>query len=340
MSSRSPRPPGAAPRALASALAAALLAAAPGAARAQSAAPPASPGVAPLAAPAAAAQDPVVARVDGEPLRASDVLAVAADLLPAEIRAAPPSVVFGMLPPDMLRQLTERAITERAFLGAARRAGLDKDPEVQRRVRRAEEQELQQALLAREVGQAVTEAAVRARYDRDAAARRPEEEVQASHILVRTETEARQALAEAQRPGADFAEIARRRSIDPGARNGGDLGFFKKSDMVPEFAEAAFALQPGQLSPAPVRSPFGWHVIRVEARRAAEAADFDEVKEQLRQKMMEEEVEAVVRRVRAAATIEWADQAGGPTPGRGLLDGAAPPPADASRPGASPPARR
>lgn len=292
-------------------------------------------GAAPPAAPSAreaagAAADPVLARVDGEPLRASDVLDAAADLLPPEIRAVPPAQVLAMLPPDMARQLTDRAITERAVLNAARKAGLDRDPEVRRRIRRAEEQELQQALLSREVAAAVTEEAVRARFERDNAGRAGQEEVQARHILVRTETEARQVLAEVQRPGADFGEIAKRRSIDPGAaQNGGDLGFFRKADMVPEFAEAAFALQPGQISPAPVRSPFGWHVIRVEARRTAAPPDFAEVREMLRRQMMEEQVEEVVGRVRAAARIERLDQpaASPPPPARGgLLDGAAPPP--------------
>ena len=297
---------------------------------------PAAPATQQAAQPTAPgdAADPVLARVDGQPVRASDVLEAASDLLPPEIRAAPPAAVFAMLPPDMVRQLIDRAITERAFLNAARKAGLDKDPEVQRRIRRAEEQELVQSLLGREVNALVTDAAVRARYDRDTAGRQGEEEVQARHILVRTETEARQALAEAQRPNADFAEIARRRSIDPGAQSGGDLGFFKKADMVPEFANAAFALQPGQISPAPVRSPFGWHIIKVEARRTAPAAAFEEVQEQLRRQMMEEQVEAVVRRVRDAAQVERLDQ---PAPARSLMDNAAPPPGPAP---AAPPARR
>lgn len=307
------------------------LGAAPGLAQGPAAAPPAA---APPAA-AGAESNPVLARVDGQDLRASDVLDAAADLLPDEIRAAPPVVVIGMLPPDMMRQLTDRAVTERAFLIAARKAGLDKDPDVARRIRRAEEQELQQALLTRELAALVTDAAVRERFDRDNAGRQGEEEVHARHVLVRTETEARQVLAEVQRPGADFAAIAKQRSIDPGAQNGGDLGFFKKGDMVPEFANAAFALQPGQISSAPVRSQFGWHIIKVEARRTAPPANFDEVKETLRRQMMEEQVAAVVNRVRGQANIERLDQA---PPARSLMDNAAPPPAGPAP--ASPPARR
>ena len=280
------------------------------------------PPAAPPAAAAATAEDPVVARVDGAPLRLSDVLDAAEDVLPAELRAMPPAELARLLPPDLLRQLTERAITERALVNAARARGLDKDPEVRARIRRAEEQELQQALLSREVGAEVTEAALRARYEQDIARRPAEEEVHARHILVRTETEARQALTEL-RAGADFAEVAKRRSTGPGAESGGDLGFFKRGDMVPKFAEAAFALRPGETSQAPVRSPFGWHVIRVEARRTAPVPSFEDVREALRQRLVEERVNAAVQRIRAEAKVERLDQA----PARSLLDNAAPPPA-------------
>ena len=263
----------------------------------------------------------MLARVDGEPVRLSDVFGSAADLLPPELRAVPPATLAGMMPPDMLRQLLERAITERALVSAARRAGLDKEEEVRARIRRAEEQELQQALLSREVGAAVTEDAVRARYDKEIASRQGEEEVHARHILLPTETEAKAALAALSRPGADFAATAKRLSTGPGAEEGGDLGFFKRGDMVPEFAEAAFALQPGQLAAAPVRSQFGWHVIKVEARRTAPVPSFEESREALRQKMMEEQVDGVVRRILAAAKVERLDQA--PPPDRACWTGPA-----------------
>ncbi len=276
----------------------------------------------PAAAQAAAAADPVVARVDGEPLPLSEVVQGASDMLPPELRALPPASLMAMLPAELGRQLIERAITERVLVGAAKRQGLDQDPEVQRRIRQATEQELQQALLSREVGALATPEAVRARYEAEVAGKSGEEEVHARHILVPTETEARQALAEVRRPGADFAEVARRRSTGPGAAEGGDLGFFKRGDMVPEFAEAAFALAPGAIGEAPVRSAFGWHVIKVEARRTAAAPAFEEVRETLRQRMMQEQVDTVVKRLLAAAKVERLDQ---PPAGGSLLDGAAPP---------------
>ncbi|MBX6375221.1 MAG: peptidylprolyl isomerase, partial [Acetobacteraceae bacterium] len=160
-------------------------------------------------------------------------------------------------------------------------------------------------------------------------------------ILLATEAEARAALAEARRPGADFAEVARRRSTGPGAREGGDLGFFKRGDMVPEFAEAAFALQAGQISEAPVRTAFGWHVIKVEERRAAPPPPFEEVRDALRQQILEEQIGAIVERVRAAARIERLNPDGtlqqrpaaSPATGGGggsLLDSATPPPPPAA----------
>lgn len=264
--------------------------------------------------PAPAAADPVLARVDGVEIRQSDIEAEM-QRLPPELRAVPPPV----LQPLLLDQI----ITHKALVAAARAAGLARDPEVAARLRRAEEETLQQALLLREVQPLLTEEALRARYQREAAGRPQEEEIRASHILLPTEAEARAALAELRRPGADFAEVARRRSTDPGGRNGGDLGFFKRGDMIAEFEQAAFALQPGQISANPVRTQFGWHVIRLEERRSVPAMSFEEMRDQLRQAAFEEGVNAAVERIRNAARIERLDGGGARPPS--LLDGAAPP---------------
>ena len=98
-----------------------------------------------------------------------------------------------------------------------------------------------------------------------------EVEVRARHILVETEDEAK-AVAEELKKGADFAELAKKKSKDPGASDGGDLGFFTKDQMVPEFSAVAFALEPGKISD-PVKSQFGWHVIKVEEKRNRKAPD-------------------------------------------------------------------
>jgi peptidyl-prolyl cis-trans isomerase C len=278
---------------------------------AQTVAPaPAAP--APAAPPAAGATpapedaNPVLARVNGDEIRLDEVIASAAEAMPPELRSVPPHLLRSMLPPQVFEQLVDRAITDRAMVQAARAARLDQDPEVRRRLQIAENAELRDQLLRREVLPRVNDETLRARYDRDAASRPAEEEVRARHILVPNEADARAILAEIQR-GASFEEVARRRSTDPAARNGGDLGFFRRGDMVPEFATAAFALQPGQVSPNPVRTQFGWHVIKVEERRSSRGPSFEDSKDTLRQTMIEEEVQAAVQRIRSGARIERLD---------------------------------
>jgi peptidyl-prolyl cis-trans isomerase C len=271
------------------------------------------------------ATDPVVARVEGAEIRLSE-LQSEMERLPAELRSMPQP----MLMPLLLDQL----ITQKAITAAARAQGLANDPEVQARLRRAEEEALQQALITRAVAPQMTEESLRARYQRDVAGRPAEEEVRARHILVPTEAEARTALAEARAAGADFAEVARRRSTGPGSREGGDLGFFKRGDMIPEFATAAFGMQPGQISESPVRTQFGWHVIKVEERRAVPPPPFEEAQEALRQRAFEEAVTAEVERIRGAARIERFAMDGSPLPAPAapsLLDGAAPPAAPQRR---------
>jgi len=275
-----------------------------------------------LAAPPALAQapaappDPVVARVGGEEIRLSQLRAAVQEL-PEELRNAPEA----MLLPVLLDQM----IASRALIAAARAEGLHESPEVRARVRAAEEEALQEALIRRELAPLLTEEALRARYQRDVAEAPREEEISARHILVPTEAEARAIAIEARRPGVDFAELARRRSTGPGAREGGDLGFFRRGDMIPEFAAAAFALQPGQISENPVRTQFGWHVIKVEARRAVEPPSFEQARAEIRARVFEESVGRIVERYRNAAQVERFNLDGTPMRVRSPLDAAEPP---------------
>ncbi|PHK96067.1 peptidylprolyl isomerase [Pseudoroseomonas rhizosphaerae] len=307
-------------------LAAAPVLAQPAPSPAPAAPPAAQPPVSqPQASQGQAAANPVVARIDQEELRLSDVQAAIAEL-PPELRGAPGPMLF----PLVLDQL----IAQKALVAAARSQGLDRDEAVRSAIRRAEEEQLQQALLRREIAPALTEEALRARYQKEIAGKPGEEEVHARHILTATEAEARAALAELRKPGADFAAVAKQRSTGPGTQQGGDLGFFKKSDMVPEFADAAFGLKAGEVSREPVKSPFGWHVIKVEARRMAPAPSFEDSAESLRQAAFEEAVNDAVERVQAKARIERFNMDGSPrteAPAPSLLDGAAPPAAQPRR---------
>ncbi len=162
-------------------------------------------------------------------------------------------------------------------------------------------------LLDSEAKTAATEAAMRKVYDDATKQMKPEEEVHARHILVETEEEAKVVREELDK-GADFAELAKSKSKDPGAAaEGGDLGFFSKDQMVPEFAEAAFKLEKGKVS-EPVKSPFGWHIIRVEEKRTRPVPDFEQVKPQLESFVVRKAQSEYLAKLREDAKIERLDK--------------------------------
>lgn len=252
------------------------------------------PGFARAQAPAATS-DPIVAKVDGQPIHLSDVADIARTL-PPQAQALPL--------PQLYPMLLDQLIDARAVAAEARRKGLDKDPDIRRQVDAASQRAFESAILQKEVGPAVTETALRARYDREIAGKPGIEEVHARHILVDSEALAVTIIAELGK-GGDFGALSTKHSKDPGAaRSGGDLGFFKKDDMVPEFAVAAFALKDGQVSPTPVKTQFGWHVIQTIERRQAAAETYEQAREALREKTIQDGVRAVVDRARAAVTVE------------------------------------
>jgi peptidyl-prolyl cis-trans isomerase C len=132
------------------------------------------------------------------------------------------------------------------------------------------------------------------------------------HILVKTKAEA-DTLHSQLESGADFAKLAKEKSVDPSKeRNSGDLGFFSKEQMVKEFAEAAFAMKKGETVKTPVKTQFGWHVIRVTDRRAGAPPKFDEVKDQLRQKLAEGIAQEEITKLRGIAKIARFDAEGKP----------------------------
>ena len=147
---------------------------------------------------------------------------------------------------------------------------------------------LQNAILSREIGPSVTDAALHAKYDAEIASKPGDDEVHARHILVDNEDQAKKIIDRAEQRCADFAALAKANSKDPAAQNGGDLGFFKKADMVPEFATAAFALKPGR-----VDADAGEDAVRLardqggRAPGRAAAVPFDQAKDELRQQIIQ-----------------------------------------------------
>ncbi|MBW4093794.1 MAG: peptidylprolyl isomerase [Proteobacteria bacterium] len=253
----------------------------------------ATPATSDTASANPASGNPVLATVDGHPIHLQDVEQEAAGL-PPNLRGVPPQTLYPML--------LNRMIDARALVIQARREKLEQTPAVQKQIAALTDQVLENALLTKEVAPQITEAALKAKFDKTMAGKPGAEEVHARHILVPTKQEAEKIIAQLNK-GANFAALAKKYSKDPGAADGGDLGFFKKDEMVPAFADAAFALKPGEYTKTPVHTQFGWHVIQVLGRRRAPAPTFAQAEPALRQQMLKNAVEKAVAKARAAVKV-------------------------------------
>jgi len=254
------------------------------------------PSTAQESTPAAASPDPnsVVAEINGEKVTRQQVID-SADDLPAQVRAQI-DLVFP--------QLLERYIGLTLIGAEGRKQNLAEDPTVKKRVAEAEEQAIRQAYVGQVLQEKVTDEAMRARYDEKVKELADVEEVRAQHILVEKEEDAKAIIAELQ-GGADFAELAKTKSTDKGSgANGGELGWFTKDVMVKEFSDAAFAMKPGDISAEPVKTQFGWHVIKVAERRKKAPPSFEQMKSQIQADLSEEAIQQVVDDLRKAADVK------------------------------------
>ncbi|MCX7814356.1 MAG: peptidylprolyl isomerase [Tepidimonas ignava] len=205
---------------------------------------------------------------------------------------------------DQVRaQLKEEAILREIFMQEAERRGLRASPEVKAQLELATQTVLIRELFADEQRRhPVTDAELRAEYDRIAQAMG--QEYRARHILVDSEDEAKAVLAELAK-GAKFEDLARQRSKDKGSgANGGDLDWATPDVFVPEFGQAMAQLGKGQTTAAPVKTQFGWHIIRVDDVRKAQLPDFEAVKPQLQQQLQQQKLAKFQDELRAKAKVQ------------------------------------
>jgi len=256
-----------------------------------------------------AGDGPVVAVVNGESIHRAEVMAEMG-ALPAHYRELPLEKLYPVV--------LNRIIDGRLLLAEGLRRRLDDDPQVRRRIARMRDRLIQEELLDRHVRANVTEAAVRDRYqdylEENPASRR----VSARHILLETEPQAREVIALLQ-DGADFAELAKTHSVGPSAARGGDLGTFGADDVLREISDAAFAMAPGTFSDAPVQSPFGWHVIKVEDAQMVAPLSFEDAREELTTALSQRVIAELVRGLREAANVSRFNIDGGGAP-EGMFD--------------------
>jgi peptidyl-prolyl cis-trans isomerase C len=177
-------------------------------------------------------------------------------------------------------RVIENMVVEELFVQEGEKAGIAKDPEFVKAIDRARRQLLAQRFLQKHVQPKITDANVKDFFEKNKN-RYSQDEVKASHILVKTEAEAKEVYAKAK-GGEDFQVLAKKYSTDPSAaQNMGDLGYFTRSRMVPEFAEQAFKMKTGEIS-EPVKTVFGYHIIKVTDTRKGKAVSFNDVKDQVR----------------------------------------------------------
>ncbi len=251
-----------------------------------------------LSSPAVAQEtDKVIATIGGKPVYQSELDIAKADLdpqferLPEEQRTA--AVLSALLDIKVMAQQAERA-------------GFGQDELFERRMGFLKDRTLHNDYFRSRVVEGVTPEEVRKRYDDEVAATPPEKEVRARHILVDSEEQAKAVIGELD-AGGDFIELAKEKSTGPSGPQGGDLGYFSRGRMVPEFEEAAFALDPGTYTDEPVKSQFGWHIIKVEDVRDMPPPPFEQVAEQIQRVLVQERYLELIQEARDAIAVEVTD---------------------------------
>jgi peptidyl-prolyl cis-trans isomerase C len=243
-----------------------------------------------LTAPASAK---VLARVNGAEITDDDVK-IALD----DIGASLPQQIEG---PAREAYILDYLIDAKLVAQKAEADKMGEGPEFAKKVAYYRDKVLMENLLGKVAKDAAGEAAIQKTYDDVAKQQKPEEEVRARHILVESEPDAQAALKRVK-AGEDFAKVASEMSKDPGSK-GGELGWFTKDRMVPEFAEAAFKMQPGQTSD-PVKSQFGWHIIQVEERRQKQFPPLDQVRDQVTRYVVQKSQSELILKLREEAKVE------------------------------------
>jgi len=255
---------------------------------------------APVGATAAHAEDTkttIVAKVNGKAITEADMRFAEAEL----------ANDLQSLPPDVKRRaVAEYLIDNMLFANAATEANLGDTPEFEEQMRYLRRRMLRQEYFEKVLKDKIDEAEAKKIYNAHVASQEPETEFAARHILVESEDKAKE-LRTKIKDGGDFAELAKENSTDPGSKEqGGLLGYFTEGQMVPEFEAAVVKMIPGQVS-EPVKTAFGWHVIKLEDRRRKEPPSFDSVKQTILNSLAVREAQKEATALRDKAEVEYLD---------------------------------
>lgn len=239
-------------------------------------------------------KDPIFAVVNGEEIRKS-TLDDARALLPQELQALPAHTLY----PALMNQIINSVL----IADEARRQKFHQNALMKRRLKRITDQILERAFLVEYIEKQMTEKALKESYNKLVDETKNQSEVHARHILVKSEKQAKD-LIKKLRDGENFEALAKKHSTGPSGANGGDLGYFRKGQMLPAFSKAAFAMKAGKFSKRPVKTQYGWHVIKVEGRRTAKAPAIEEVREKLVSALSNDLGSDLVKKLRKNAKID------------------------------------
>lgn len=245
----------------------------------------------------AKAADPnmLIASVNGQKITLGDVQRAAAALPPSlhQLKA-------NMLVPLLVNQLVDQKVIQIM----AEKERLQDKPAVKAAMASAAANVLQNAYLEQKVAPKITDEALKAYYQEHYASRKPEQEVHARHILVNSEAQAQDIIKQLDH-GADFGKLAASLSSDKAsaAQNGGDLGWFKRTDMIPAFSDAAFSMKPNTVSQKPIHTQYGWHVIQVLGTRTAPVPTFEQERDHIRNELIRQEIRKVIENAQKQVKI-------------------------------------
>ena len=241
----------------------------------------------------AADANPVVAVVNGEEIRYDEVVE-SAKQLPQQYQQQ-----FQRIFPALLDRMVDMQLLGEAALDS----DVDQSEAFKERMAEVREQVAREVFLNQKIDDYITEDRLQAAYEEYKSNNPPQEQVKASHILVEDKELAQQLITQLGE-GAEFAELASEHSTGPSGKQGGDLGFFGKGEMVEPFSNAAFQLDVGEVVDEPVETQFGWHVIKVTDKRTQEPKSFEEMRDQLRQQVRQQAVQSVLSDLREGAEVE------------------------------------
>ena len=243
----------------------------------------------------------VVAIIGGKKVKMEELEAVKNSI--PQLKEMPMETVYN--------KLLELYVNNRVVLDAAKKSGIQDRPDVKKMISDTQDQIVFQAYLSEQLQARTTQEKLKEIYAQEIKNYVPQDEIHARHILVATEKEAKDLIVQLK-GGANFEQLANKYSLDknPQMETGGDLGYFRKDMMIPEFGNAAFAIKVGQISEKPIKTPFGWHVVKVEDKRKAAPPTMAEMGEVIKARFTEETIPVILEEERAKAGVQLLDPLG------------------------------